>query len=277
MTIMRGPSLFMLLAFLPFRAGAEGVIAIAAESLLQGALERSIVLRDGGMTPSVTGSNRLDLQLLDEGDLLLVDVSTGDVCLADIVVSFDIDELSTRACGGELFDPESEQFLTLSEFSRVHKLPGETTCVDTLAVSGAFIYLPDSPFLGCPTFPVRIPSTPPFIPPPPVPTDPPRDSDGDGVPDPIDNCPTIANADQTNSDGDTAGDACDTDDDNDGMPDAFETANGLDPLNPADASGDLDRDGFTNLQEFKAGTDPNDPASNAATAILPTLQMLLEE
>ena len=67
------------------------------------------------------------------------------------------------------------------------------------------------------------------------------------------------------------------DSDNDGMPDVFETANGLDPLDPADASEDLDGDGFTNLQEFKAGTDPNDPTSNAATAILPILQMLLEE
>ena len=52
------------------------------------------------------------------------------------------------------------------------------------------------------------------------------------------------------------------DSDNDGIPDAFETANRLDPLNPADASGDLDGDGFTNLQEFLAGTDPNDPASS---------------
>jgi hypothetical protein len=68
------------------------------------------------------------------------------------------------------------------------------------------------------------------------------------------------------------------DSDGDGMPDAFETANGLDPLDPADASEDLDEDGFTNLQEFKAGTDPNDPASNVATVILPIiLQMLLEE
>ena len=67
------------------------------------------------------------------------------------------------------------------------------------------------------------------------------------------------------------------DSDGDGMPNRFETANGLDPLDPADASEDLDGDGFTNLQEFKAGTDPNDPTSNAATAILPILQMLLEE
>lgn len=35
------------------------------------------------------------------------------------------------------------------------------------------------------------------------------DADGDGVPDELDNCPQVANADQVDSDGDTIGDACD--------------------------------------------------------------------
>jgi len=34
------------------------------------------------------------------------------------------------------------------------------------------------------------------------------DDDGDGVPVPIDNCPTVSNADQTDTDGDLIGDAC---------------------------------------------------------------------
>ncbi|MFQ3247686.1 MAG: hypothetical protein ACI9SP_004345 [Arenicella sp.] len=34
-------------------------------------------------------------------------------------------------------------------------------------------------------------------------------------------------------------------------------ANGLDPLNSFDQQGDPDGDGFTNLQEFRFGTDPN--------------------
>lgn len=35
------------------------------------------------------------------------------------------------------------------------------------------------------------------------------DSDGDGIPDSLDNCPGLANADQSNGDGDVFGDACD--------------------------------------------------------------------
>ena len=41
------------------------------------------------------------------------------------------------------------------------------------------------------------------------------DSDNDGEPDSTDNCPNTANANQTDTDNDDEGDACDTDDDND--------------------------------------------------------------
>lgn len=47
------------------------------------------------------------------------------------------------------------------------------------------------------------------------------DADGDTVADPADNCPSVANPDQANTDGAAdGGDACDPDDDNDGIADA---------------------------------------------------------
>ncbi len=45
------------------------------------------------------------------------------------------------------------------------------------------------------------------------------DDDNDSVLDGADNCPLVANTNQTNTDGDAQGDACDPDDDNDGVPD----------------------------------------------------------
>jgi FG-GAP repeat len=51
------------------------------------------------------------------------------------------------------------------------------------------------------------------------------------------------------------------DSDLDGMPDAFEIDNGFDPGDPADAARDFDADGYTNLEEFIAGTDPRNAAS----------------
>ena len=47
-----------------------------------------------------------------------------------------------------------------------------------------------------------------------------------------------------------------TDADNDGMDDRWETRFGLNPGNPADASGDLDGDGLTNLDEYLNDTNP---------------------
>jgi hypothetical protein len=57
------------------------------------------------------------------------------------------------------------------------------------------------------------------------------DTDYDGVPnDGTDNCPGIKNPEQTNLDGDSQGDACDPDDDNDGFNDDKEWSMGVDPL-----------------------------------------------
>lgn len=70
----------------------------------------------------------------------------------------------------------------------------------------------------------------------------------------------ITGKDVTNSpdtDGDMVANFVDPDDDGDGMPDDWEIDNGLDPLNPADASIDSDNDGTSNLEEYNNGTDPN--------------------
>ncbi|MFH6603151.1 gliding motility-associated C-terminal domain-containing protein [Maribacter algicola] len=67
-------------------------------------------------------------------------------------------------------------------------------------------------------------------------TDDDTDSDGDSILDPVDNCVSIANADQLDTDSDGEGNVCDTDDDNDGTPDTDDDF----PLDPAE---DTDTDG----------------------------------
>ena len=62
------------------------------------------------------------------------------------------------------------------------------------------------------------------------------DGDDDGIKDNMDNCPTIANADQLNTDGDGEGDVCDVDDDDDGTPDTDDDF-------PLDENEDTDTDG----------------------------------
>jgi len=102
-------------------------------------------------------------------------------------------------------------------------------------------------------------------------------SDNDGIPYSEDNCPTIRNPYQKDTDGDGEGDACDEDDDDDGMPDSYEDKKGFNRLNPKDANRDADKDGFSNLEEYLGGSDPNDSKSVPLPRSLPFLAPLLLE
>jgi VCBS repeat-containing protein len=104
------------------------------------------------------------------------------------------------------------------------------------------------------------------------------DSDADTIGDNADNCPNTANTNQANFDADAMGDACDPDEDNDGvnsaedafkfnpnyssdtdgdgMADAYELEHSFDITNAGDKATDSDGDGISNLDEFLAGTNP---------------------
>jgi len=101
------------------------------------------------------------------------------------------------------------------------------------------------------------------------------DTDNDGVFDDKDNCITIANPNQANHDKDKLGNACDPDDDNDGMPDLYEKANNFNPLDSSDAAKDADKDGYSNLEEYQAKTDPND--ANSVPSVLQRLDIRIQQ
>ncbi|HXK24594.1 MAG TPA: hypothetical protein VMS55_18130 [Myxococcota bacterium] len=94
------------------------------------------------------------------------------------------------------------------------------------------------------------------------------DRDEDGVLDGVDNCVETPNADQLDTDGDLVGNACDDDDDGDGLPDVVETNTGVwngpndRGTNPLLA--DTDGDGLSDGVETNTGVyvGPQDTGTN---------------
>jgi len=70
------------------------------------------------------------------------------------------------------------------------------------------------------------------------------DQDKDSISDDLDNCGSIPNSSQLDTDNDRVGDECDPDDDNDGLADIDETARGTNPKNP-----DTDNDGVSDAKD----------------------------
>lgn len=78
----------------------------------------------------------------------------------------------------------------------------------------------------------------------------PADTDEDGVANTVDNCPSVSNANQLNTDGTPdGGDACDQDDDNDDWFDVDDNC----PLNANPNQADSDGDGIGNACDTPAG------------------------
>jgi hypothetical protein len=87
------------------------------------------------------------------------------------------------------------------------------------------------------------------------------DSDGDGIGDVCDSCPTNFNT-GVDMDGDNIDNACDPDIDGDGLPNWWEVQYGFDPASfVLDTTNDPDADGFGNIEEYVAGTNPTNGAS----------------
>ena len=94
------------------------------------------------------------------------------------------------------------------------------------------------------------------------------DSDNDGILDGTED----ANHNRVTDSGET--NPCNRDSDSDGMPDGWEIHYGLNPLLD-DASEDADEDGYSNLEEYRGGSDPTDRNSLPRQKAMPWIPLLL--
>jgi len=156
----------------------------------------------------------------------------------------------------EEYSPTADSWSVRSPMSRARQGHTANTVGGEIYVMGGHDQVPYGPYIG----PVEE-YTPPFA----------GDADCDGVPNAVDNCPSVDNPDQLNSDGgrrpngpqisgewasnpaqDKLGDACDPDNDNDRLPDSQEFDDHCPYRLVADTDGDRVLDGF----EVATGFDP---------------------
>ncbi len=92
------------------------------------------------------------------------------------------------------------------------------------------------------------------------------DFDNDGIPDDVDNCPTVANPDQSNQDGDATGDVCDSDLDGDGVDNTDDNCPRTDNPGQEDANGDGVGDACSDDADGDGVLDGNDNCPATANA-----------
>lgn len=102
------------------------------------------------------------------------------------------------------------------------------------------------------------------------------DSDEDGIADVADNCPTVSNPDQTNTDSDALGNACDPDIDNDGVLNAGDNCPAVSNPDQADGDGDGagnacdadgDNDGIPDVTDQCGNTPAGQPVDGNGCSI----------
>ncbi|MDX6677585.1 MAG: hypothetical protein QOE31_1637 [Solirubrobacteraceae bacterium] len=92
------------------------------------------------------------------------------------------------------------------------------------------------------------------------------DGDGDGVANAADNCPALANGDQSDLDGDGQGDGCDSDIDGDGILNVVEAAFGTNP-SVADSDGDGVRDNADDCPKRAGGAADGCPVATTTNTV----------